>query len=42
MTQSLLPVSKSCALTPWFKFNNGNELVTPEWRFRWDQRKLWP
>ena len=30
------------ALSPWFKLNEGSELVTPEWTFRWDQRKRWP
>ncbi len=29
-------------LSPWFKLNDGDELVTPEWTFRWDQRKRWP
>ncbi len=28
-------------LLPWFKLNDGAELVTPEWTFRWDQRKRW-
>ncbi len=30
------------SLSPWFKLNDGEELVTPEWTFRWDQRKRWP
>ncbi len=30
------------SLSPWFKLNDGDELVTPEWTFRWDQRKRWP
>ncbi len=29
-------------LSPWFKLNDGEELVTPEWTFQWDQRKRWP
>lgn len=29
-------------LSPWFKLNDGDELVTPEWTFQWDQRKRWP
>lgn len=29
-------------LSPWFKLNDGNELVTPEWTFPWAQRKRWP
>ena len=29
-------------LSPWFKLNDADELVTPEWTFRWDQRKRWP
>ena len=28
-------------LSPWFKLNDGAELKTPEWTFRWDQRKRW-
>ncbi len=30
------------ALSPWFLGNDGDELVTPEWTFRWDERKRWP
>jgi Domain of unknown function (4846) len=30
------------SLSPWFKLNDGDELVTPEWTFRWDHRKRWP
>ncbi len=29
-------------LSPWFKLNDGDDLETPEWTFRWDQRKRWP
>ena len=29
-------------LSPWFKLNDGEELVTPEWTFGWEQRKRWP
>lgn len=29
-------------LSPWFKLNDGEQLETPEWTFRWDQRKSWP
>lgn len=28
--------------SPWFTLNDGDELVTPEWTFRWEQRKRWP
>lgn len=29
------------SLSPWFKLNDGEVLETPEWTFRWDQRKRW-
>jgi hypothetical protein len=29
-------------LSPWFRLNEGEELVTPEWTFRWQDRKRWP
>ena len=38
----LLKNLRDPSLSPWFKLNDGDELVTPEWTFRWDQRKRWP
>lgn len=29
-------------LSPWFKLNDGEQLETPEWTFRWEDRKRWP
>ena len=50
LAQSYMPAQEihvvknpnDAALSPWFKLNEGSELVTPEWTFRWDQRKRWP
>lgn len=49
LAQSYMPAQEihvlknleDAALSPWFKLNDGHELVTPEWTFRWDHRKQW-
>jgi hypothetical protein len=49
LAQSYMPAQEihvlknleDAALSPWFKLNDGDELVTPEWTFRWEQRKRW-
>ncbi|MBK9759037.1 MAG: DUF4846 domain-containing protein [Flavobacteriales bacterium] len=28
-------------LSPWYKMDQGSELLTPEWRFSWAERKRW-
>lgn len=32
----------SSSLSPWFKANEMESLITPEWTFNWNQLKTWP